>query len=175
MVCVKLRSLREPVLRDHKIEQYRKFVNSGVNDMKRILLASLILGAVAFNAGAEPHSFPEIELSDAALLLPAVKLFDTQKLNEGSLVAQQVLERQEHSSFLSAISPKEWVIGILGGAISCFSLSSGAQWGIPFVIGANLIYGYWYMGQKLRLDRAKLIAAAFDRELAIREREGAAK
>lgn len=158
---------------DNYIEEY---------DMKRILIASCILFTAACNA--EGNAFPEIERSDAALLLPAVKLFETDKLKEGAEVAQRVLEQQEQASFLSAISSKEWAFGIIGAALSYVItksvLGAGAEQpgfidGMVFVIGVNLIYGYWYMGQKLRLDRAKLVAAAFDRELAKREREAAAK
>lgn len=126
-----------------------------------VLISFFLLAALSLRAD---QVFSAILESDAATVLSDIKHYDKRTLQAGLTVAQKVLAEREKLSRTRS----EWVRGICGAALIPVSLVINPLFllGISTVIGGNLMYGYWYMGPQLRLDRAKIIASAFERELA---------
>ncbi len=150
-----------------------------------VLAVALVVGGSL--SCSVPHFAVAIQASDAVGVLTHIKKIDRASLEIASETAQEVLKERSQLSRTGL----EWFLGIssmlgLVGAIlmrnplialfrkskddalreSPFEVATFAS-ACTSIICVSVAYRWWWKSPSLRLDRAKLIADAFDRELGV--------
>lgn len=135
--------------------------------MKIYSIAMCIVFAAPLCGQANPFSNRSADIieSRAELVLGGIKKIDKAALEVGAELAQKVLKERSQR----ARTIEDWIWGAVGlaGLLWVFYEKEPSYKYVAPIIFGNIFYAYWWKGPQNRLNRAQIIADAFDREMGI--------